>query len=277
MRKSETQYRAFYLALIVSIALLAGVTLNAYASEESENYDNGTVAIEPINADLNADESESSDAAPANGEPTGPVARFGLFQYMLIEWEEAWSARIMAELTEDETLPAVVEIAVPQRAPVFYLGEPNVATSIPNPQPIRTIDGFDIYAITLTDGRIAMLEFTLFESPRSTTPDGPAITISYTPLNDVEELVLISALPMDSAPAASHFEYVATSPEGLAAFGYTFENARGGQLYETSMLYITNTEGIAENPMTILFVVIGIVVLVAAVGFAWAKFARKQD
>jgi len=211
-------------------------------------------------------------AAQTNDAEDVPIAQFGVLQYMIRPWdEETWIAAITAELSQNEQLPATIEIAVPEGVFVYFFGEVG-GTQFPNPTPVRTENGLDIYTGILTTGNIVHLEYTLEGNPVG--PE-PSMNISYTPLRNVGELHLIAAFPANSAVTDPQFEYMDSGPDGEPAFAYIVESAIGGQEYSISIPYRANVDLSVSNP----FIVGGLVVImvILAAGVFWVFGRKKYD
>ena len=208
-------------------------------------------------------------ATQSADEQNAHIAQLSTLQYMIRPWEDEWLVRISVEIEEFEHLPATIEIAVPEGVFVYLFHEVG-GVEFPNPSPIRSENGLDIYAGILTTGRIAYLEYILDENPVG--PE-PSMNVSYTPLHNVGELHLISAFPVDAAVVDTRFEYMGSGPEGEPAFGYIIENASGGQEYSISIPYQANVGLSASNPVVVAALVIAMVVF--AVGVFWV-FGRKK-
>ena len=208
--------------------------------------------------------------------PAGHIAQFQKMQYWVMPVEEFWIARVSAELDDFETLPALVEIAVPQHSAVYFFGDGITGTEFHFE--VRTENGFDIYTALLTESRVALIEYTLNASPFAQTSDGPTMNLSYTPLRDVHELHLIAAFPFDSSVTDPKFEYYGVGPEGQPAFGYVIENALGGQEYSTTIPYITNVSGTATeaNPLIVVGI-IAVMVFFAAIVFIFFRRGSAQS
>ena len=209
-------------------------------------------------------------AAQSADEQNVHIAQFGTLQYKVRPWdEEYWVALISAELAEHEQLPATIEIAVPEGSHVYFFGEIG-GVQFPNPTPIRSENGLDVYTGILTTGRIAHLEYTLEANPVG--PE-PSMNVSYTPLRNVDELHLIAAFPANSAVVDTRFEYMGSGPEGEPAFAYIVEDATGGQEYSISIPYQADVDLSASNPLVVAALVI--VMVVFAIGVFWV-FGRKK-
>ena len=208
--------------------------------------------------------------------PAGHVAQFQKIQYWVMPMEEFWIARVSAEIDDFETLPALIEIAVPQHSAVYFFGDGITGTWFS--YDVRTENGFDIYTAIITESRVALLEYTLNASPFAQTSDGPTMNLSYTPLRNVHELHLIAAFPVDSSVTDPKFEYYGVGPEGQPAFGYVIENALGGQEYSTTIPYITNVSGTATeaNPLIVVGI-IAVMVFFAAVVFIFFRRGNAQS
>ena len=208
--------------------------------------------------------------------PAEQVAQFQKMQYWVMPVEEFWIARVSAELDDFETLPALVEIAVPQHSAVYFFGDGITGTELF--YDMRTENGFDIYTALLTESRVALIEYTLNVSPFEQTSDGPTMNLSYTPLRDVPELHLIAAFPIDSSVTDPQFEYYGVGPEGEPAFGYIIEGAVGGQEYSTTIPYITNISRTATdaNPLIVIGV-IAVMVFFAAIVFIFFRKGSTRD
>jgi len=226
----------------------------------------------------------SATAAEAQEAPLEHVAHFTTLQYKVFPWEDwddLWVARISAEIDAHVPLPALVEVAVPEGAAVYRFGEPG--GEIPDfdpPWQVRSENGLDIYTGVLTHGRIITIEYSLPDRPVATGSEGPAIDISYTPVNNVSELHLISALPVDSAVIESGFEYMGSGPSGEPAFASFFENAEGGQLYSTSIPYIVDAsarQGDGNIPTVVGIAGIAVMTAIALFFFFRRGASAKED
>ena len=210
--------------------------------------------------------------AQAHASENSIVAQFQKMQYWVVPWDEYWVARVSAELDEFETLPAVVEIAVPQHSEVYFFGDGINFEEFPVPYQVRTEDGFDIYTAVLSTSRVVLIEYTLATSPFEQTSDGFTMNLAYTPLRDIRELHLIAAFPVDSSVTDPQFEYYGVGPLGEPAFGYLIENALGGQEYSTSIPYITGVGDTATeaNPLIVIGI-IAVMVFFAAIIFIFFR------
>jgi len=221
----------------------------------------------------------TSTVAPAHASgniPYGQVAQFQKIQYWVMPIDEFWIARVSAELDDFETLPALVEIAVPQHAAVYFFGDG--ITGAEFFYDVRTENDLDIYTGLLTESRVALIEYTLNISPFEQTSDGPTMNLSYTPLRNVHELHLIAAFPIDSSVTDPQFEYYGVGPEGEPAFGYVIEGAIGGQEYSTTIPYITNISRTATDANPLIIVgVIAVMVFFAAVVFIFFRKGSTRD
>ena len=204
------------------------------------------------------------------------IAQFQKVQYWVMPVNEFWIARVSAELDDSETLPAFVEIAVPQHSAVHFFGDGITGTEFS--YDLRTENGLDIYTAFLTESRVALIEYTLNISPVEQTSDGPTMNLSYSPYRDVPELHLIAAFPVDSSVTDPQFEYYGVGPEGEPAFGYVIEEAIGGQEYSTTIPYITNVSRTATDANPLIVVgVIAVMVFFAAVVFIFFRKGSTRN
>jgi len=226
----------------------------------------------------------AAEAQETPAENTASVAHFTTLQYKMFpwdDWDDLWVARISAEIDDHASLPALVEIAVPENAEVYRFGEPGEASpDFSPPWQMRTENGLDIYTGVLTHGRIVIIEYSLPDHPVVMTEAGPTIAITYTPLHNVDELHLITALPVDSAVVEPGFEYMGSGPSGEPAFASFFENAIGGQLYTTSIPYIeeaSERQGIDNVATTVGIAGIAVLTAIALFFFFRRGASTKED
>lgn len=212
------------------------------------------------------------ETVPANSQP---IAHFQTLQYFALPWDDVWVARVTAEIADFENLPAVIEIAVPAQSAVYFFGD-GENNSFPAPFSMRTENGLDIYTGLLTESRIVNIEYTMNASPAG---PGPAMNLSYTPIHDVDELQLISALPLGSAVIDPEFEDMGTGPDGEPAFALFIENAVGGTTYDASIPYIMTTDGPSpnNNPMVLVGLVAFLVIVAGAVIFIFMRRNKQED
>lgn len=229
-----------------------------------------TVAGASESVDVTA--SELSEAAAPEVANTQRVASFQILQYFAMPHEELWVARITAELAETEELPAVVEIAVPQHSAVYFFGDGDW-DEFPHPYTMRTENGFDIYTGLLTKSRLVTIEYTLDASPAAA---GPSMNLSYTPLNDVEQLQLIVALPLGAAVIDPSFEDMGIGPDGEPAFAQFIDNAQGGTTYDVNIPYIMTTGNPSQNPLIIGGVIAALAVFGGLIFWLFSRSKRKE-
>jgi len=223
-----------------------------------------------------AAEAAATGATEINSEEPGSIARFQLIQYKVMPFEDVWIGRASAQLDDLESLPALIEIAVPQNAAVYVLhheGSDNLLSQAQR----RTEGNLDIYQVVINN-RIASIEWSLPANPLEISSDGPAMSLAYTPLRDVPELHLVAALPVDSAVVDPEFEYIGSGPEGEPAFGRVIYNATGGTEYLALIPYIENASGRQGIDNTVMAAAIAAGCLIVAIGmFALFKRSTKNN
>ena len=275
-RVQTVRYFIVAAALLALSAFLATAALStdlSYASEAKST--DGSAGIEAISGDID-------NGASPEGVTEGrvfDVAHINTLQYMVMQSGEFWIAQISAEIADNEQLPAVVDLAVPQHSSVYRFNEVGEAHEFPADMEMRTEGGFDIYRTTLTNERIVVLEYTLPGSPFEQTGDGPSINVSYTPFWPVRYLYLIAALPVDSAVTDPRFEFIAEGPNGEPAFAEIFEDAQAGHEYTTQIVYRANVSADTDSsvPLVALAIFGGAALMAVIMFFFFKRGAREDD
>ncbi|MCL2438262.1 MAG: hypothetical protein FWC99_04135 [Coriobacteriia bacterium] len=219
------------------------------------------------------------------------VAQFRLIQYKFFRAPDGYTAAIWGMLDPNTVeLPALVQVAVPQGADVFWFGPvPEGGVTSESPQfthyHVYTDGENDIYTVMLTDSHDIQIEHYFwgenFPFPVRTMPDGDhAIRISYTPLHDVEILRLAAFLPEGSAARDSaNVEFLGTGPTGDPAFAMDFHYARGGENYTAEIVYAPPEVTARHNQPTMgggILAVIGTVAAAIVVVGGFLVFIRLR-
>ena len=218
---------------------------------------------------------------------------FRLIQYKFFRAPNGYTAAIWGMLDPNEVeLPALVQIAVPAGANIFWFG-PVPADGVTPESPqfqdyhMYTDGGNDIYTVLLTDSYDLQIEHYFwgddFLFPVRTLPDGDhEIRISYTPLHDVEILRLAAFLPEGSAARDSiNVEFLGVGPTGDPAFAMDFHDAQGGETYTAEIAYAPPEVTARYNQATMgggILAVAGVVAatIVVLLGFFFFMKYRKN-
>jgi len=176
------------------------------------------------------------------------IAPIEWMQYKFFRAPDGYTAGIWAILNESVQLPAVVQIAVPSGANVFFFGPiPPEGITPESPQftdfHVYTEDGQDIYTALLLDSHQFQIEHYFwgenFSFPVTNLDDGDhMIRISYRPLQDLPTLRLAAFLPAGSAARdAVNVEFLGQNADGDPAFARTFTDVHGGETISTEIVY----------------------------------------
>jgi len=176
------------------------------------------------------------------------IAPIEWMQYKFFRAPDGYTAGIWAILDENVQLPAVIQIAVPTGANVFFFGPiPPEGITPESPQfgdfHVYTEDGLDIYTAPLLDSHQFQIEHYFwgenFRFPVTAMDDGDhVIRISYRPLRDLPTLRLAAFLPAGSAARdAANVEFLGQNADGDPAFARTFTNVQGGETVSTEIIY----------------------------------------
>ena len=258
--------KRFYLVLTLLLCFaFAGASL-ASASEAGADYEDAPAA--------HGNDSEGEDVTnhiPMRA-PEGVASPFVNLQYKLMYWQGEWVVTIRGIIDEELLLPATVEVGVPAGSEVFWVGEvyagfgnqPLGSGEISPPYYVYTEGDTDIYTVVLTTTHAVQIEFPFIGDPRVDTDEDDAVQFSYTPLGDVEELWLATAIPANSAVLDAEVrELDGLGPQGELSFARTFYDAVGGQEYTALIEYRTGVTEVQTNlhPAVPIGIVVGMLLL----------------
>jgi len=221
------------------------------------------------------------------------VSHFRLIQYKMFRAPDGYTAAVWGMLDPNEVeLPALIQVAVPEAANVFWFGPvPPEGVSPESPQfedyHVHIEGDQKIYTAVLTDSYDIQIEHYFwgeaFAFPVQSLPDGDhVISISYAPLHDVEILRLAAFLPAGSAARDSvNVEFLGMGPTGDPAFAMDFHEAQGGERYTAEIVYAPPEVTARHNQPTMSGGLLTAVAVVAAaiavmVGFlVFIRFRKK--
>jgi len=218
----------------------------------------------------------------------GVASPFVNLQYKVMHFEGVWVVTIRGIIDSELILPATVEIGVPKATAVDWIGQvdagldddplavPMSPIEIPPPYSIYTEGDTDIYTVVLSDSHAVQLEFLLTESPVVESTEDGAVQFSYTPLTDVDELWLATAIPADSAVVDPDIrELDGIGPHGERSFARTFYNAVGGQEYTALIEYRSGITEVEQNLNPLIPIGLAVAMLLIAGGGFW--YFRKNE
>ena len=301
MKRSKTYFLTFIvLALLMapfSMSMLAG------AAEAETGADNAEVAlttedVQPIDVPetedgivaISAEIDPESDFAPTV-DLGGVITPFESLIYKVMQTNNHWIVIVGGTLPETATLPATIEVAVPTGSPVFWFGEvgesgdPAQDPRFPDDQrSMRTEGNLDVYTAVMTTYRDMQIEYRLNHNPFSQGPDGPTISLEYTPWQDVAELRLAAALPPGSAVLATDVEFLGFGPgetpdQRSAAFARIFTDVSAGETFSTEITYTITGGGSAPSnvsPVLIGALIAGMIVIAGVIFFIFARGAKGR-
>jgi len=237
--------RVFLVSALTFLLLLAGIT-TAGASE-----------LDVSNEDVSAENATEHVNIRA---PEGVASPFVNLQYTIIYWGGEWVVTIRGIIDPGLILPATVEIGVPTGTAVDWIGQvdagfnddplaiPMSPLEVSPPYNIYTEGDTDIYTVVLSDSHAVQLEFPFVGNPSVPTEEDGAVQFSYTPLGDVDELWLATAIPANSAVLDPEIrELDGLGPSGELTFARTFYDAIGGQEYTALIEYRTGVTEVEQN------------------------------
>lgn len=148
---------------------------------------------------------------------------------------------VSGNLPEATTLPAEIELAVPEGAELQWAGEILGGPVADDPEAkyvVRTEGGQDVYTLTLTKSPVAQVEVLV---PGSVQPMGPtsyAANLTWAPTQDVASTRVAVRVPQ-GAKITQPAEGAALAP-GPTGYSYYFverENAKAGEPIEMAFAY----------------------------------------
>jgi len=204
----------------------------------------GVLALsDSIREEINMVVGRQQNAVIAEFTEVDGVVHFEQLIYKVMEAQGTWIAIIGGDLSDDVSLPATIEVAVPAGASVFWFGEigpsgdPDLDPKFAYPYQWRTEGDFDIYTAILTHYHRIQIEFVLDSSPVSSSSDGATISIEYVPLHDAPELRLAAAVPVEAVVSDLNLEFLGAGPDGELAFAYLILDAPSGMRQSTQIAY----------------------------------------
>ena len=288
--RTLTALLVFFLAAVFTIVAMSSVAgasdIDETRAELYENIESGEVInLTPLPEIV--DDSDDPVSEPTNGAPEiqhnniraaeGVASPFQNLQYTLMFWEGQWVVTLRGIIDADLILPATVEIGVPTGTAVSWIGEVDPGfegesispSEISAPWNIYTEGDTDIYTIVLNRSHAVQLEFAFDGNPIVESSEDGAVQFSYTPLTDVGELWLATAIPANSAVTDTHLqELEGVGPNGELSFARVIVDAQGGQEYTALIEYRTGVTSVENNlPVWVIVVLISVLVLIAAVVF----------
>lgn len=238
-----------------------------------------------------------AEAEAENGEVTAEgamsaITNFESMNLKIIYIQGIWVGLLSGELSEFTAFPAHVEVGVPEDTMVGWFGQMpsseffDDATQFPEPYEMRTEDGMDIYFAIMTNHYMQM-ETRIEENPLiegtidefGNASETLTMRISYTPLSDLDEMVLTAAFPPGFVSTEPDLRFFGDGPNGEQTFGRPFENVSAGEEISTTITATFVGEGAAEPAAdnTTIFIVLAItVVLVVGVFFFFIWGKRKH-
>lgn len=270
INKTSWLLKTVVLTAIVCTLLFA--TVNFASASEAENAEqDASVAATHIEARADAD----------------VVSPFTNLQYKLVHWEGAWIVTIRGIISEDLVLPATVEIGVPTGSNVDWIGEvyagfgsqPLGSGEIAPPYNRVTEGDLDIYTIVLNQTHAIQVEYVFPDNPLVESSEDGAIALSYTPLNDADELWLATAIPAGAVVPDPQFrELEGLGPNGEISFARVIYNAVGGETYDTVIEYRTGVTEVERNlaPWVLPVLVGSLAAVAAAVFFFFVRGAKTE-
>ncbi|MCL2525939.1 MAG: hypothetical protein FWE46_02670 [Coriobacteriia bacterium] len=274
--------RRFFLSLLlVACAVVLAGSPAVYAWATEADTDSDVTAVDSA-AEENVAEGAQHNPVRAGADVASP---FDNLQYKVMYWQGEWVVTIRGVISEDLQLPATVEINVPAGAPVFWVGEvyagfgaqPFGSGEIAPPYNVYPDGDYDIYTVVLNTTHAVQIEFPFPGDPTVPSTEDHAIEFSYTPLSDVGELWLATAIPADAAvPDTAVRELEGLGPNGERSFARVFYDAVGGQEYTALIEYRTGVTETERNlDPWVVPVLIGSLALVAAAVFLLFRRTEK--
>jgi len=265
--KKSPLCKILILVTVIAVFALAMSCIAVAAETEVEGADQGAGAS-PSHIEVRA-------------EPE-VVSPFVNLQYTLVHWEGSWIVTIRGIISEELILPATVEVGVPTGSNVYRIGEvyagfgmqPLGSGEILPPYNRVTEGDFDIYTVVLNQTHAVQLEYAFTGNPLVESSEDGAIAISYTPLADVDELWLTTAIPAGAVVPDPQFrELDGLGPLGEKSFARVIYNAVGGETYDTIIEYRTGVTEVENNLAPwVLPTFVGVLTVVAGAVFFF--FAR---
>jgi len=301
MKRSKTYFLTFIvLALLMapfSMSVLAGAAEAEAAADDAE-VALTTDDVQPIDVPetdagimaISAEIDPDSDLA-STVDLGGEVVPFESMIYKVMQANNHWIVIVGGTLPETATLPATIEVAVPTGSPVFWFGEvgesgdPALDPRFPDDRrSMRTVGDLDVYTAVMTTYRDMQIEYRLNHNPFSQGPDGPTISLEYTPWHDVSELRLAAALPPGAAVLARDVEFIGFGPgetpdQRSAAFARIFNNVNAGETFSTEITYTITGGGSAQSgvsPVLVGALIAGTIVVAGVVFFIFARSTKKR-
>ena len=220
------------------------------------------------------------------------VTPFQTLNYKLIyiegtlDMEGMWVGLLSGELAEDARLPALIEVAVPAGTHTGWFGQlpglefPGEAIQFDEPYDMRTEDGMDIYSAVMTSFHMMQLEFRFDGEPAVRDGNHMTMNLSYTPVQDVEELHLTAAFPAGFASTEADLRFLGAGPQDEQTYSRIFENVNAGETIETSIDAFYAGAGAAEatTDITTLIIVFAVAaVIIGGVSFFFVRGQKKSD
>jgi len=281
------------LALLSAPLILGSLTAGALPEYEEENGAGVPAEVEPVYVEGTdpgimaiSDEIDPSDLGPTEVDPNIVITPFESMIFKVMQSHGSWIVIVGGTLSEQTPLPATIEVAVPAGSPVFWFGEvggtgdPTQDPQFSRPYQWRTEGEFDIYTATMTRYRDMQIEYRLNHNPFSQGPDGPTISVEYTPWQDLDELRLAVALPAGGAVLARDVEFLGMGPNNEPAFARIIEGAQAGNLYSTEITYTVTGGGDATSdlsPAIVTFLAIALALGTAAIFWLFVRTKNRVD
>lgn len=232
-----------------------------------------------------------ADEATANEDTLTEATPFSTLSYQLLHvdgqslgMEDFWAGLLIGSIPEDTTLPALIEIAVPEGTLVGWFGQlPDReifegAIQFPEPYQVRTENGMDIYSAVLTNFHHAQLEFRYDANPLvESTAENMSIYLSYTPIQDLDELILTATFPAGFAASDPELSFRGAGPDGEQTFARSFDYISAGEQVSTTITGFYVGEGAVESSTDTLVVIMIAAASVFAIALVFFFFVRGKN
>lgn len=207
---------------------------------------------------------------------------------VMLHQEQSRSVMLVTGVLPAATaLPAEAELFVPAGSSIQWIGEILGGPPAEDPElqyTVSTVDGIDVYRVTLTQSRVAQVEVV---APASQTVDGKTYEslLTWTPGQDVPLVRLIVRVP-SGAQVQEPVAGAAMQP-GDAGYSYyvkSFETVKAGDPLELGFSYslpaapATGTSGAADSsPVVALVLVLGVLLIAAFVVVVVRRTPRRDQ
>jgi hypothetical protein len=258
--------RLLVTALVAALVTVASLTLAVSLAVAAE--DTGAASTE-------------ADSVTSSLEEVTP---FQSMNFTAIYTEGIWVGLLSGELAEYTPLPARIEVAVPEGTLTGWFGQMpgsdgfDSALQFTESYLARTENGMDIYSAVMTHFHTMQFETRIDESPLTDGDENSMnMSLSYTPVHDVDELSLTAAFPAGFVSVEENLVFLGDGPGGEQSYSRIFEAVTAGEPVSTtiSAFYVGADESATPDadPTTIIIIVC---IAVAMIALTYVFFVRGK-